>query len=233
MSDSLSIAPRGRRRPAAPGSAGGAQRLRCGLIAALTAALHHLPTDRRRPRGGAGRRWRIVLGGRRPQLDAWHGRGQRAENATTHSPSPACMRTLDELPKPTIARVHGAAFGGGVGLVRLLRHRHRHARREVRTDRKQARPAACGHFALRDRRDRRAPGAALVRDRGNLRRRRGTAHRPAAPGRGDRGLEPPCSARSTCCCKAGPGRGRDREGPGASRRGRRRWRRPSTRPTPN
>lgn len=27
------------------------------------------------------------------------------------------MRTLDELPKPTIARVHGAAYGGGVGLV--------------------------------------------------------------------------------------------------------------------
>ena len=27
------------------------------------------------------------------------------------------MRTLNELPKPTIAKVHGAAFGGGVGLV--------------------------------------------------------------------------------------------------------------------
>lgn len=27
------------------------------------------------------------------------------------------MRALDELPRPTIARVHGAAFGGGVGLV--------------------------------------------------------------------------------------------------------------------
>jgi methylglutaconyl-CoA hydratase len=27
------------------------------------------------------------------------------------------MRTLDELSKPTVARVHGAAFGGGVGLV--------------------------------------------------------------------------------------------------------------------
>ncbi len=27
------------------------------------------------------------------------------------------MRTLDVLPRPTIARVHGAAFGGGVGLV--------------------------------------------------------------------------------------------------------------------
>lgn len=27
------------------------------------------------------------------------------------------MRCLDELPHPTIARVHGAAFGGGVGLI--------------------------------------------------------------------------------------------------------------------
>jgi methylglutaconyl-CoA hydratase len=27
------------------------------------------------------------------------------------------LRTLDELPKPTIASVHGAAFGGGVGLI--------------------------------------------------------------------------------------------------------------------
>ena len=27
------------------------------------------------------------------------------------------MRALDELPKPTVARVQGAAFGGGVGLV--------------------------------------------------------------------------------------------------------------------
>jgi methylglutaconyl-CoA hydratase len=27
------------------------------------------------------------------------------------------MRTLDELPRPTIARVQGAAFGGGVGLI--------------------------------------------------------------------------------------------------------------------
>lgn len=27
------------------------------------------------------------------------------------------MRTLNELPKPTIARVQGAAFGGGVGLI--------------------------------------------------------------------------------------------------------------------
>lgn len=29
----------------------------------------------------------------------------------------ALMRTLDTLPKPTVARVHGAAYGGGVGLI--------------------------------------------------------------------------------------------------------------------
>ena len=29
----------------------------------------------------------------------------------------ALMRTLDELPRPTIARVHGAALGGGMGLA--------------------------------------------------------------------------------------------------------------------
>ncbi len=35
------------------------------------------------------------------------------------------MRVLNDLPKPTIARVQGPAYGGGVGLVGLLRHRHR------------------------------------------------------------------------------------------------------------
>ena len=29
----------------------------------------------------------------------------------------ALMRTLDTLPKPTLARVHGPAYGGGVGLI--------------------------------------------------------------------------------------------------------------------
>ena len=29
----------------------------------------------------------------------------------------ALMRTIDTLPKPTVALVHGAAYGGGVGLV--------------------------------------------------------------------------------------------------------------------
>lgn len=40
-----------------------------------------------------------------------------AENADDALALARLMRTLDELPKPTIARVNGAAFGGGVGLV--------------------------------------------------------------------------------------------------------------------
>lgn len=40
-----------------------------------------------------------------------------AENREDAMALARLMRTLDELPIPTIARVHGAAFGGGVGLV--------------------------------------------------------------------------------------------------------------------
>lgn len=39
------------------------------------------------------------------------------ENRTDSLALAKLMRTLNELPKPTIARVHGAAYGGGVGLV--------------------------------------------------------------------------------------------------------------------
>lgn len=40
-----------------------------------------------------------------------------AENRADALALARLMRTLDELPRPTVARVHGAAFGGGVGLV--------------------------------------------------------------------------------------------------------------------
>lgn len=40
-----------------------------------------------------------------------------AENREDSLALARLMRTLNELPKPTIARVQGAAFGGGVGLV--------------------------------------------------------------------------------------------------------------------
>ena len=87
------------------------------LIAALTGALEAVAQD------DSVRV--VVLEGEGPSFSAgadlnWM-RGMAAaseEDNRTDSLALAClMRTLDELPRPTIARVHGAAFGGGVGLV--------------------------------------------------------------------------------------------------------------------
>jgi methylglutaconyl-CoA hydratase len=39
------------------------------------------------------------------------------ENLADALKAAGMLRTLDEFPKPTVAAVHGAAFGGGVGLV--------------------------------------------------------------------------------------------------------------------
>src|SRR6476469_6361607 len=87
------------------------------LIGALTAALRGLAAD------DAVRV--VVLEGTGASFSAgadlnWM-RGMasasEAENRDDALALARLMRTLDELPKPTIARVHGAAFGGGVGLV--------------------------------------------------------------------------------------------------------------------
>lgn len=87
------------------------------LIAALTAALRAAGDD-------PGVRV-VVLEGEGASFSAgadlqWM-RGMAAasedENREDALALAALMRTLDELPLPTIARVHGAAFGGGVGLV--------------------------------------------------------------------------------------------------------------------
>jgi methylglutaconyl-CoA hydratase len=42
-----------------------------------------------------------------------------AEHRADASESPGCFRTLYELPKPTIAAVHGAAIAGGTGLATI------------------------------------------------------------------------------------------------------------------
>ncbi|GAB3048811.1 enoyl-CoA hydratase-related protein [Stenotrophomonas tumulicola] len=87
------------------------------LIAALTVALDEAGRD---PALRA-----VVLAGAGASFSAgadlqWM-RGMaaasEADNRTDALALARLMRTLDELPKPTIARVHGAAFGGGVGLV--------------------------------------------------------------------------------------------------------------------
>lgn len=88
-----------------------------GLIASLTAALERLAADQMVRV--------VVLEGEGASFSAgadlnWM-RGMaaasEAENREDALALARLMRTLDELPKPTIARVHGAAFGGGVGLV--------------------------------------------------------------------------------------------------------------------
>lgn len=87
------------------------------LIAGLTAALTEVAAD---PALRV-----LVLEGDGPSFSAgadlnWM-RGMaaagEAENREDALALARLMRALDELPKPTIARVHGAAFGGGVGLV--------------------------------------------------------------------------------------------------------------------
>ncbi|MCG8276674.1 enoyl-CoA hydratase-related protein [Stenotrophomonas sp. NLF4-10] len=88
-----------------------------GLIASLTASLEALGAD---PAVRA-----VVLAGEGPSFSAgadlqWMramANASQEENRRDALELARLMRTLDELPKPTIARVHGAAFGGGVGLV--------------------------------------------------------------------------------------------------------------------
>ena len=87
------------------------------LIAELTAQLVEL--------GGNGEVRAVVLAGRGKSFSAgadlnWMRRMagySHDDNLRDALALATLMRTLNELPKPTLARVHGAAFGGGVGLV--------------------------------------------------------------------------------------------------------------------
>jgi methylglutaconyl-CoA hydratase len=87
------------------------------MIAELTAALRELGAD-------AGVR-AVVLAGEGKSFSAgadleWMKRAAAygpEENLADAQALAELMRTLDTLPKPTVARVHGAAFGGGVGLA--------------------------------------------------------------------------------------------------------------------
>lgn len=87
------------------------------LIAALTAELSRLAADARVRV--------LVLAGRGKSFSAgadlnWMRRMagySEAENRRDADALAGLMAALDRFPKPTVARVHGAAYGGGVGLV--------------------------------------------------------------------------------------------------------------------
>ncbi|PJK12204.1 enoyl-CoA hydratase [Lysobacteraceae bacterium NML120232] len=88
-----------------------------GLIADLTTALHEIAADTHVRV--------LVLEGEGASFSAgadlnWMRSMAQMSEAQNREDSLALatlMRTLNELPKPSIARVQGAAFGGGVGLV--------------------------------------------------------------------------------------------------------------------
>ena len=87
------------------------------LIAELTAALRKLADD---PAVRA-----VVLIGAGPSFCAgadlnWMKKMagfSQAQNLADAMALAEMLETLNELPKPTVARVHGAAYGGGVGII--------------------------------------------------------------------------------------------------------------------
>jgi methylglutaconyl-CoA hydratase len=88
-----------------------------GLVAALTVALDALAADdaiRVVVLEGAGASFSAGADLHWMRGMAAAGESENREDALALA---HLMRTLETLPKPTIARVHGAAFGGGVGLV--------------------------------------------------------------------------------------------------------------------
>ena len=87
------------------------------LIAELTKALEHLGRDanvRVVVLTGAGRSFSAGADLNWMRRTASYG---AAENLADARALAKLMRTLHELPKPTVARVNGAALGGGAGLV--------------------------------------------------------------------------------------------------------------------
>jgi methylglutaconyl-CoA hydratase len=87
------------------------------LIAELTAALASLAADeavRALVLTGSGRSFSAGADLNWMRRCSTYG---EAENLADARALAALMATLDELPKPTIARVNGAALGGGTGLV--------------------------------------------------------------------------------------------------------------------
>ena len=128
------------------------------------------------------------------------------------------MRTLDELPKPTIARVHGAAFGGGVGLVACcdIAIGAPEAKFGLTESKLGLLPAVISPYviaAIGARQARRWFATAELFDAA-----RGAADRPAAPGGSDATtLDTAVQRQIDLLLKAGPHAAAQRQGAGAPR----------------
>ena len=132
------------------------------------------------------------------------------------------FEAIDTCPVPVIARVHGAALGGGMGLCAVADIVIAESGSAVRVHRDAPRDPARRDRAVRHRQDRRDPRAGAVpgrspvrchpraadrprprdrRGRGGARRRRGRRGRrhPARPGRPPPGRPRRSSARSAGC----------------------------------
>src|SRR5262249_15356951 len=87
------------------------------LIQKLIASFESAPADdAARVVVLAGARKRFSAGGDRNWMRRMAGYGYD-ENVADAGELARLMRTLDRLPKPTVARVHGSVFAGGLGLV--------------------------------------------------------------------------------------------------------------------
>ena len=211
------------RRTAAPGSRSTGRTIHNAfddrLIAELTAALSALASD------AAVRA--VVLTGSGKSFSAgadlnWMRRTStygEAENLADARALAKLMATLDELPKPTIARVNGAALGGGTGLVACCDIAVASADASVRHDRGPPRPDPRRDRALRRRGDRRPPGAPADADRRADRRGRGGPARAGPRGRRGgparwrgRGAARAAAARRAAGARGGQAPGRDLAG---------------------
>ena len=104
------------------------------------------------------------------------------------------FETIDTCPVPVIARVHGAALGGGMGLCAVADVVDRRERDPVRVHRDAPRDPARRHQPVRGRQDRRIRGAGAVPGRTPVRCRSRAADRAGPRGRRRRG-SPRCGGR--------------------------------------
>ena len=176
------------------------------LIAELTAALEHVGADERHARAGARRRRRIVLGRRRPELDARHGRRQRRREprgfARPGPPDAHAGRTAQAHHRPRERLRPTAAASAWLPAATSPSPRKA---RSSGCPKSKLGPGAGGDLALRGRRDRPAPGAPLFRHRRSLRCR----PKPCASACCTRWSPPrrwtrPWRRRSALLLKAGP-----------------------------